>query len=215
MTFQEAMHEEPLRYEVPVEIIGKWDDLRYEKKANRDYRILARAASDLATKEKYITQLEFDAMTGLYNRTIFDRDLSRYMSRADVSSSRIGLAILDANGLKAINDSFGHSEGDRYLKAIAQGIRGAARPSDRLYRLGGDEFAVLFDGEMRIKDEEVAETEKAITDRLKFSIGNSLNSEQFVGSASIGVGLSVPNESPDEFFHRIDLLMYQAKNIDR
>jgi len=93
------------------------------------------------TEEK-IRYLSFhDALTGLYNRAYFEEELGRY------NSSRyypLSIMMADINGLKAINDTFGHHEGDRLLQHFASLLSSISRKGDVVARLGGDEFAILL-----------------------------------------------------------------------
>ena len=83
-----------------------------------------------------------DSLTGLGNRRAFDRDLRRELARAARHDRRFSLALLDLDGLKAINDRDGHAAGDAVLRELAAALSAALRATDRAYRLGGDVFAV-------------------------------------------------------------------------
>jgi diguanylate cyclase (GGDEF)-like protein len=82
---------------------------------------------------------ETDSLTGLANRRRLFIDLERHVARG----SRIALVLLDLNGFKAYNDSFGHAAGDSLLIRLARALDEAVRADGRAYRLGGDEFCVL------------------------------------------------------------------------
>lgn len=84
-----------------------------------------------------------DELTGLYNARHFHARLDEETSRAVRHARRLVLLLLDADGLKLVNDKFGHQEGDRLLQRIALLLRQQARTSDVIARLGGDEFAVI------------------------------------------------------------------------
>jgi len=81
-----------------------------------------------------------DALTGLLNRRAFD-DLSKEPSAADSAG---GIAVLDMNDLKPLNDRFGHTAGDVALQLVARALRVHFRVTDPIFRLGGDEFAVVM-----------------------------------------------------------------------
>lgn len=82
-----------------------------------------------------------DKLTGLYNRSYFEEELVRMEGSIPLPLSII---VGDVDGLKLTNDAFGHKEGDRILKAIAEVLKGSARIQDSIFRLGGDEFAILL-----------------------------------------------------------------------
>ena len=80
-------------------------------------------------------------LTGLYNRTYFEEEMLRRDKMGEVG---IGLIIFDLDGLKLVNDSFGHEQGDDLLVRTAELIRSCFAESDLVARIGGDEIAVLM-----------------------------------------------------------------------
>ena len=94
---------------------------------------------------RHLRTLAFvDPLTGLPNRRAFDADLQRETSRVRRHGHVLSVAILDVDGLKAINDRLGHDAGDRLLRTVAMLLRSALRNEDVAYRIGGDEFALLL-----------------------------------------------------------------------
>ena len=85
-----------------------------------------------------------DALTGLGNRRAFDEALDHEIARSRRASSTASVLLIDLDGLKAVNDRWGHVEGDRCLVDVARAIAEALRAGDRAFRWGGDEFAVLL-----------------------------------------------------------------------
>ena len=81
-----------------------------------------------------------DILTGLYNRVVYTSDLKKYYSRMT------GMALIDMNDLKFINDTQGHQAGDEAIRAAANCVTEALAGAGRVYRIGGDEFAVLLTG---------------------------------------------------------------------
>jgi diguanylate cyclase (GGDEF)-like protein/PAS domain S-box-containing protein len=84
-----------------------------------------------------------DSLTGLYNRRYFMEQIGREFIRANRSKSPLSLIMVDLDGLKTINDRFGHHEGDTFLREVAGIIRANTRASDVAARWGGDEFMLL------------------------------------------------------------------------
>jgi diguanylate cyclase (GGDEF)-like protein len=85
-----------------------------------------------------------DALTGLGNRRAFDEALALEIARVRRVPAPLSIALIDLDGLKRINDSYGHLEGDAALRKVAIGIALHVRGLDRAYRWAGDEFAVIF-----------------------------------------------------------------------
>ena len=94
-------------------------------------------------EESLRRQVALDSMTGLNNRQCAEDAIASLMEQ----NSRFVLCFLDLDGLKNVNDRFGHDEGDRYIMEVTEQIRSACRSGeDQLFRYGGDEFLVLFAG---------------------------------------------------------------------
>jgi len=114
----------------------------------KDIKLLEFVSSQVATaierksSEERIRHLSFhDSLTGLYNRAYFEEELKR------LNNSRfypLSIVMLDVNGLKVVNDTFGHHEGDRLLQHLSQVLTSVSRQGDILARIGGDEFAILL-----------------------------------------------------------------------
>lgn len=144
-----------------------------------------------------------DSLTGLWNRRAFGHDLAREVTRARRMKTPLCLAYLDVDGFKAVNDRFGHAEGDALLACLAgllsTGLRGHV---DSAYRLGGDEFAILLPG----ADIEEA---RAVLDRLCRAANDVLALDG--ASLSIGVAELGEREAAGELVTRADELMYEVK----
>lgn len=109
---------------------------------------VATIARDITARLRYQEQLRFlaehDALTGARNRRRFERDVSEQVGRARRYGELAALLIIDIDGFKYINDTYGHKAGDRALKEIAATLRRRLRETDLLARIGGDEFAILL-----------------------------------------------------------------------
>ena len=123
---------------------GKWTALSCTNTVvarNEEGLIIQRIAFDITERtrlEEMLSQLSFrDSLTGLFNRNSFNHMLD---SRPE-GNGMLGIAYLDINGLKAANDRFGHSYGDRLIKKTADIIRKYFK--DGAYRIGGDEFVII------------------------------------------------------------------------
>ena len=85
-----------------------------------------------------------DALTGLYNRRLFDEYCDKELNRAKRYGQQLAVVILDLHKLKEVNDRYGHLQGDQVLQIAAATLRKTLRASDFAFRIGGDEFAVLL-----------------------------------------------------------------------
>ena len=105
----------------------------------------------------YTEQTQMDTLTGLYNRETLFLDIDR------MGRSITGIIEFDMNGLKYLNDNFGHAEGDKGLKTITDIAKKAAKKDMYIYRVGGDEFAILA---VNSTEEEIKETITQFTEEL-------------------------------------------------
>ena len=85
-----------------------------------------------------------DSLTGLANRRAFDEALTVEIARAERDGEPMSVALVDLDGLKRVNDRFGHLAGDRVLAEVARALERSVRTGDRCFRWGGDEFAVVL-----------------------------------------------------------------------
>jgi len=114
-----------------------------------------------ATEHQRIQELAItDELTGLHNRRAFQKVLDRELRRSKRYQKPLSLIMLDVDGFKKINDTFGHQAGDKVLKFLATSLQGAVREIDFVARYGGDEFAVIL-------PETKAEEAVILAERLK------------------------------------------------
>ncbi len=152
-------------------------------------------------------QAQFDALTGLPNRVMFNERLVRAIESVKASGDTLTVLLLDLNGFKEVNDTLGHAVGDRLLQAIA-GRLGAYLPERALVaRLGGDEFAVLMQPATTRSAAALADT---VTQCLQPPI--TVDDMTIQAGASIGVALyPADGTNPAELLRRADAAMYEAK----
>lgn len=153
-----------------------------------------------------------DELTGLYNRRGFLAVSEQHLSNLRKNQKTPVIVYADLDGLKQINDSFGHREGDRALTKAADILKETFRTSDIVGRLGGDEFVVLA----AIDPEEDA---ASLTLRLRraFEAANSLRQRPYDLSASIGIAHfgEYDNHSIEELMAEADRAMYAEKRTKR
>jgi long-chain acyl-CoA synthetase len=157
---------------------------------------------------------DHDALTGLLNRRRFEEELGRELELAR-RHSRVGtVLVVDLDGFKYVNDSFGHDAGDELIKAVADELRDSVRSTDLVARMGGDEFALLL-----------PETEIEGGGRLARKLVSGLRDRSFaVGrmgvnvriTASIGVaGFGPDGPDAEDLLIAADLAMYRTKESGR
>jgi diguanylate cyclase (GGDEF)-like protein len=139
-----------------------------------------------------------DPLTGLGNRRAFDMDLRRECARAARHDRPLTIAIIDLDGLKAINDRSGHAAGDRALRALATTLTASLRREDAAYRIGGDEFAVVL-------PDAAAMGAGFLADRLQLAGGPS---------ASVGVA-TYPTDILDRLVELADARLYATRRSNR
>jgi diguanylate cyclase (GGDEF)-like protein len=121
----------------------------------------------------------------------------------------VAVLLLDLDGFKQINDSFGHEAGDQVLIAVSQRLRGCLRPADTVARLGGDEFTILLED---ITD--LAEATR-VAERIAGSLRTSFMVEghETTVSTSIGIAVNEPRDlDPSDMLRNADRAMYEAKS---
>ncbi|HXY94718.1 MAG TPA: EAL domain-containing protein [Acidimicrobiia bacterium] len=165
-----------------------------------------------ASGEALAHQAIHDPLTGLPNRLLFVDRLGRELSRAASMHTRVAVLFLDLDRFKVVNDSLGHSAGDRLLVAVADRLSGTMRPDDVVARFGGDEFVVLCQNVTSV------ETAELIAERVAEVIKKPValvEGEVFV-TASIGIALSDgQSETPETLLRNADAAMYRAKENGR
>ena len=155
-----------------------------------------------------------DSLTGLYNRRAFLTLARQQLKLADREGKRIHLLFADFDGLKQINDAFGHPEGDRALIEVADVLRKTFRESDIVARIGGDEFLVMA-METEKPEVESGDIEEILTNRLQETLDfrNAEAGRCYKRSLSIGIVPCDPNDSRSlkQLIHQADRAMYEKK----
>jgi len=167
----------------------------------------------LKAQEKQLTQMAYyDSLTDLPNRTLLADRLIQGIAQTTRSGSLMAICYLDLDGFKPINDTWGHSAGDRVLIEIANRLRQIMRGGDTVARLGGDEFVLLLLG---FTDQ--SECEEAIKRLLReIALPLAVLPEPVSISASVGVTyFPLDNEDPDTLLRHADQAMYRAKQAGK
>ncbi len=173
-----------------------------------------RSMQERARAEEQLRQLSFtDDLTGLYNRRGFLALAEQQRRVANRERKPMMVVSVDLDGLKGINDTFGHKDGDAAIAATAQILRESFRDADLVARMGGDEFAVLLTGGAAEFDHEKLE------ERLREVVGkhNGASDRQYGISVSAGFARfdAAGTEAFEDWLHRADTMMYEEKRRKR
>lgn len=167
--------------------------------------------AELARAQRRIEALEATAATDFLldipNRRGFERELERALAYIKRYHGSGALIVLDVDGLKPINDAFGHAAGDDVLKAIAATLKRQVRSSDVVARLGGDEFAVLVWNLAETDAKAKAAALEQATDALSFAFGG----DNVRAGASAGVAMLGPHAQAERALEEADATMYVRK----
>lgn len=149
-----------------------------------------------------------DPLTELFNRRALMANVQTALANCDPRGAGLGVLYCDLDGLKGVNDGFGHDAGDQLLVAVAGRLRGAVRRYDTVARMGGDEFVVLVPGVSGIADA------ARIADHIRTSIAQVylISGHSIHISMSIGVALAPPGSNPSAALRAADAAMYRAKS---
>ncbi|WP_284980170.1 EAL domain-containing protein [Arthrobacter sp. fls2-241-R2A-200] len=147
-----------------------------------------------------------DPLTGLSNRSAFSAALAEAQAASLETSTKPAILLLDMDGFKAINDSLGHTIGDKVLETVARRISGAVREQDMVARMGGDEFAVLLPDVSPAMAASVGNRILAALDGLIEIEGHHLRC-----GASMGLRMADPGVSADDLMMEVDIAMYESK----
>jgi len=191
--------------EIPVEISLSYT-MRDDK---RNAIVTLRDITEKKRVEENIKHLaQYDQLTNLPNRALFDDRLKHAIDRAQRNKTKIGLMFVDLDGFKNINDSLGHQAGDELLIIIAERLSSVVRSEDTAARFGGDEFVIILED---LKHSDFAaivakKILKVVSDDIY------LSSEEVRVGASIGISI-FPDNGNDaiSLVNKADISMYQAK----
>jgi diguanylate cyclase (GGDEF)-like protein/PAS domain S-box-containing protein len=152
-----------------------------------------------------------DPLTGLPNRSLLLDRIEVALARSARVGRSVAVLFLDLDRFKLINDSRGHAAGDVVLRAVAERLRAAVRPSDTVGRLGGDEFVVVCEVAVAVWEATVLGERLIRTLEEAFPVEGG---EVFV-TVSVGIAIARQPVSADELLRDADVAMYQAKQRGR
>ena len=177
--------------------------------------ITAHLAVQEELREQKITlnyQAHHDVLTGLSNRILFNDRLEQGIKKSQRNKRKLALFFIDLDHFKEINDSLGHTVGDKVLKAVTQRLSKVLRKEDSLARLGGDEFTVILEGLTQIQDASL------LAEKILKSLREPITIENNVLYVSCSIGISFYPEdgvNAHDLLKHADVAMYKAKEDGR
>lgn len=186
--------------------------------ANKQYLVVS--DQDITQRkiaeEAAANQARIDDLTGIPNRRKFEETLSQQWKRSIRMKTPLSLAMIDIDHFKQVNDTYGHSIGDKYLTVLSSIFsRSTNRPDDICARYGGEEFAILLGATDRVGAVKVID--KLIKKVRNLNIPNENASTKPFITLSIGLKTVYPsqNDNYEDFLLAVDKLLYVAKTAGR
>ncbi len=199
------------------ELHAKWLSISVIRHADgRIFRYVGEFSDITEKKQKddlIWAQANFDTLTNLPNRRLFSDRLRQAMASSARSERHVALLSLDLDQFKRLNDTFGHSMGDKLLVEVANRLNKCVREEDTVARMGGDEFLVLLTG-LSADTQASAVQAEVIAEKIRAELCRPYqldNTEQYT-SSSIGIILFLGHSiSEEKLLAHVDTAMYQAK----
>jgi diguanylate cyclase (GGDEF)-like protein len=154
-----------------------------------------------------------DGLTGVYNRRFGVERLREEFARSVRSDAPIGVAMIDLDHFKAVNDTYGHLVGDRVLRRVAEAVQKDLREGDSLIRYGGEEFLAILPG-ASVRDA------AGIAERIRRRCGDlAIEADGSEVKATVSIGVAghpdVSVDGPEALVHAADEALYEAKSAGR
>lgn len=192
-----------------------WADVDCSVKTNENGDVMAYFYILNVDKEKQQEEMiriaaETDALTGLYNRRAFGKNLSEYLAKEGSCGT---MFMFDLDFFKQVNDKLGHPKGDELLKEVANILRSTFRSNDLICRIGGDEFCAFAKG---LVDKGLVEERAKSLNRLGQKSFSTPDGDTIQVSFSIGISM-YPQQASDleELYKKVDAALYRAKEAGR
>ena len=174
-------------------------------------QLIGASIGNIKLFERIQKQATTDGLTGLVNHKAFYEILEKELWRSRRYGGQISLIMVDIDGLKEINDTYGHRAGDKVIKEISRRLRECIRQIDTAARYGGDEFAVILPN-TSLNDATV------VAQRMVHAVGScptTWNKEQIAMSISVGLGQYDADTNPEDITSRSDEALYTAKQAGK
>jgi diguanylate cyclase len=202
---------------IKSELVREVDKMRamVREKENLDQRTLDALSSQVDVLKKELDKARHtantDGLTGVNNRKALDDHLQRLVERNTVTTTPFSLMMMDLDDFKKLNDTYGHTVGDRMLLAFAQKCRAAVRSDDFLARYGGEEFILILPGaSLRNATKKAKQVCRAVA-AAKYAADDSPRADVVAITVSIGVSAYRKGDTVKSLVDRADQCLYKAK----
>jgi len=174
---------------------------------------------DITERKLHQGQIEYqsthDSLTGLPNRYLLNDRLQQNIHHCQRYNTRMGVAFIDVDHFKKINDTMGHDVGDKLLVILADRISSSIRDVDTVARLGGDEFVVLI---ANVEDAHIPHGFETVIQRIRDAIATPVVIDELDYVVTSSIGLSIfpdHGDNPQSLLKNADIALYEAKRIGR
>jgi diguanylate cyclase (GGDEF)-like protein len=185
-------------------------ELRVRLRAGQ--RVVALQTELYRLKELFRLQSRTDPLTGTLNRRAMVERLAAELSRTRREGASLGVAMVDVDHFKRVNDTYGHAAGDAVLRELARRIEGTGRGSDAFGRIGGEEFVVVWPRADAVGSHVAAERLRRAVSRTPFVVAGA---PPLAVTVSVGVTSSPGDEPTEAILARADEALYEAKRGGR
>ena len=202
---------------IKSELVREVDNMRtmVREKEDLDQKTLDALSSQVDVLKKELDKARHtastDGLTGVNNRKALDGHLRRLVERNTVTRAPFSLLMMDLDDFKQLNDTYGHTVGDRMLMAFTEKCRAAVRSDDFLARYGGEEFTLILPGaSLRNASKKAKQLCRSIA-AAKYAADDSPRAEVVTVTVSIGVSTYRKGDTVKSLVERADQCLYNAK----
>lgn len=188
----------------------------------RNFSIMAKKLNsqlmELNAQQQYLNKVaHHDALTGLPNRILLEDRIDQALINARRDKVEVAIMLIDLDGFKPVNDTFGHDIGDKLLQECAARMLNCIRDTDTVARYGGDEFMIIISTrELYLRGMSARHIGRQIADKIRQSLMQNFDIENHSINISCSIGIALyPQDGEDKtaLIKNADLAMYSAKSL--
>lgn len=217
MKYYQSIHDTKKYVELCVEhaeLYMKQKEVTYKERVTAIDIKIELSAKEIERKNAELLS-SIDPLTGLGNRYLLEKNIEVVLKQAKDKQEYITVGVLDIDCFKQHNDTYGHIQGDKCLKAVASVIENVIKGMGKAYRFGGDEFVLILKNRTRIQVTEIAELIKTKIDECKMENINSTAGNKITISQGYAFFSVDGSENIDKLIEYADKALYQVKEHGR